>query len=303
LSREQAAVFVDRCFCHGCPKRGHTPRTNTAFWTAKIACNREREGATTQKLTESGVYVSRFWEHELRDDLAECFGAIRRALLAHAVREVPVFEKPSKEDFVRMLGSIVDEAQGQAVRKASALQGEREKAVNPGAGYTQALTGALLPIHKDCVARAMELAVSVAQRSGLSLNELCTTAEDFLKGHVPAISSLVVRAPFIAPAVQGGLAESVAMPFSRQIDDAVQAVRVGYIRERSIMNPAAETVQAKALRMLQVIYERTQSGNGGIDIEQVRGLVGLLPEDARAGWTYLTDKKLISPWRPQCRRP
>src|SRR5207248_51304 len=47
-------------------------------------------------------------------------------------------------------------------------------------------------------------------------------------------------------------------------------VRVAYIRERSIMNPAAETVQAKALRMLQVIYERTQSGNGGIDIEQVR---------------------------------
>ncbi len=58
--------------------------------------------------------------------------------------------------------------------------------------------------------------------------------------------------------------------------------------------PAAETVQAKALRMLQVIYERTQSGEGGIDIEEVRGLLGLSLEDARAGWTYLTDKNLIT---------
>jgi hypothetical protein len=206
-----------------------------------------------------------------------------------------LFEKPSKENFVGMLASIVDEAQVKAAQKASALQREFEKAVNPAAGYTETLTRALLPIHKDCVARAMELAVSVAERSGLSLNELCTTAEDFLKDQVPAISGLVVRAPFVTPAVQAGLAASVAMRFSRQIDDAVRAVRVGYIREKSIMTPAAETVQGEALRMLQVIYERTQSGNGGIDIEQVRELVGLSPEDARAGWTYLTDKNLITP--------
>jgi hypothetical protein len=222
-------------------------------------------------------------------------GSIKLALLAMR-SEAPVFKKPSKEDFVRMLRSIVDEAQGKAAQKASELQREFEKAVNPAAGYTQAMTGSLLPIHKDSVARAMELAVSVAQRSGLGLNELSATAEDLLKGHVAAIASLVVRAPYVSPTVQAGLTESVSVPFIRQIDEGVRDVRVGYIKERSIMTPAAETVQAKALRMLRVIYERTQSGNGGIDIEQVRGLVGLSPEDARAGWTYLTDKNLITPF-------
>jgi hypothetical protein len=198
-----------------------------------------------------------------------------------------VFEKPNREDFVRMLRSIVDEAQGAAAQQASALQREFEKAVNPAAGYTQAVTGALLPIHKDSVARAMGLAVSVAQRSGLSLNELCTTAEHLLKGHVAAIASLVVRAPYVSPTVQTGLTESVSVPFIRQIDEGVRAVRVGYIKERSITMPAAETVQAKALRMLQVIYERTKGSDGGIDLEHVREFLGLSAEDAKAGWAYL----------------
>lgn len=59
---------------------------------------------------------------------------------------------------------------------------------------------------------------------------------------------------------------------------------------------SAETVQAKALRMLKVIYERTKSGQGGIDREEVRGLLGLSTEDANAGWTYLTDKQLVTPF-------
>jgi hypothetical protein len=207
-----------------------------------------------------------------------------------------LFEKPNKEDFVHMLASIVEESQVVAAEKVSTLQREFEKAVNPAAGYTEALTQALLPIHKDRVARAMGLSVDVAQRSGLSLNDLSRTAEHFLKERVAAISSLVARAPYVNPAVQASLITSVPMPFIRQIDDGVRAVRVGYIGERSIVMPAAETVQAKALRMLQVVYERTQSGNGGISIEEVRGLLGLSPEDAKAGWQYLTDKHLITPF-------
>ena len=57
-----------------------------------------------------------------------------------------------------------------------------------------------------------------------------------------------------------------------------------------------DTVQAKALRMLEVIYEHTKSKEGGIDIEKVRELLGLSPEDARAGWTYLKDQSLITPF-------
>jgi hypothetical protein len=207
-----------------------------------------------------------------------------------------LFEKPGKEDFVHMLASIADEAQGIAAQKASTIQRKFEKAVNPTAGYVEALTQALLPVHKDCVARAMELAVSITQRSGLSLDQLCATAADFLKGRVTAISGLVSRAPYLQPAVQTSLAASMPELFIRQIDDGVRTVRLGYIRERAIIMPVAETVQAKALRMLQVIYERTKSGPGGIDIEDVKGLLGLSPEDARAGWAYLVDKNLITPF-------
>lgn len=207
-----------------------------------------------------------------------------------------LFKKPTNEDFVHMLGSIVDEAQGKAAQQATSLQREFDKSVNPAAGYTEALSHALLPIHKDCVARTMELPVDVAQRSRLDFNDLCTTAEGWLKTHVTAIVNLVVRAPYVSPTVQAGLTASVSLPFIRQIDEGVRAVRVGYIRERSIMTPAAETVQAKALRMLQVIYEHTQSGNGGIAIEQVGELSGLSLEDTKAGWIYLTDKNLITPF-------
>jgi DNA mismatch endonuclease Vsr len=40
FARERVAVFVDGCFWHGCASCAHTPRTNTAFWAAKIAGNR-----------------------------------------------------------------------------------------------------------------------------------------------------------------------------------------------------------------------------------------------------------------------
>ena len=37
----RVAIFVDGCFWHGCPDCGHVPRTNRAFWAAKIERNRE----------------------------------------------------------------------------------------------------------------------------------------------------------------------------------------------------------------------------------------------------------------------
>jgi hypothetical protein len=211
-----------------------------------------------------------------------------------------MFDKPSKEDFLHMLDSIVEESQTEAAEQAGALQREFEKAVNPAAGYTEALTQALLPIHKHRIARAMELVVDVARRSELALNDLCAITEHRLKIHVAAVLGLVARAPFVSPSVnstvQAGLASRGSLPFIRQIDEGVRALRVGYIRERSVIMPAAETVQGKALRMLRMIYERTQSSDGGIDIEEVKELLGLSLEDTKAGWAYLIDKHLITPF-------
>lgn len=60
------AVFIDGCFWHGCPRCGHLPRRNSAFWRAKIERNRERDRRVVRRLRRAGVGVARVWEHELQ---------------------------------------------------------------------------------------------------------------------------------------------------------------------------------------------------------------------------------------------
>ena len=64
FTRPRVAVFIDGCFWHGCPDHGTTPRTNTRFWSEKIARNRGRDLETTERLEAEGWVVLRFWEHE-----------------------------------------------------------------------------------------------------------------------------------------------------------------------------------------------------------------------------------------------
>lgn len=73
-------VFVDGCFWHGCPKCGHIPKTNRAYWQAKIARNRARDARITRTLRRSGFHVVRLWECDLRSRPNVCIGRIRRAL-------------------------------------------------------------------------------------------------------------------------------------------------------------------------------------------------------------------------------
>ena len=65
---QNTVVFVDGCFWHGCPKCGHTPKTRSAFWKAKIIKNRQRDRRTRRNLRRSGLKVIGVWEHSLRDD-------------------------------------------------------------------------------------------------------------------------------------------------------------------------------------------------------------------------------------------
>jgi DNA mismatch endonuclease (patch repair protein) len=71
FTRVKVAVFIDGCFWHGCPEHGTTPRTNSAFWSAKIARNRARDADTTGRLEAAGWSVLRFWEHDDPDRCAE----------------------------------------------------------------------------------------------------------------------------------------------------------------------------------------------------------------------------------------
>lgn len=64
----KTALFVDSCFWHGCPEHCRMPRSNTDYWTNKIARNRTRDLDVTQRLQDDGWTVIRVWEHELHDD-------------------------------------------------------------------------------------------------------------------------------------------------------------------------------------------------------------------------------------------
>jgi DNA mismatch endonuclease, patch repair protein len=76
------AVFVDGCFWHGCPKCGHIPKNNEAFWETKIGRNKQRDIRNTQQLSSEGISVLRFWEHELKQDIQKCIDSIKQHLLA-----------------------------------------------------------------------------------------------------------------------------------------------------------------------------------------------------------------------------
>ncbi|MEI6053532.1 MAG: very short patch repair endonuclease [Opitutaceae bacterium] len=80
--RERAAVFVDGCFWHGCPKCSQRVRTNGRFWREKIARNRQRDVSVSRCLRSLGWSVVRIREHEIRKKAAELPLRLLRVLSA-----------------------------------------------------------------------------------------------------------------------------------------------------------------------------------------------------------------------------
>ena len=68
LPKYRTVIFVHGCFWHGhkdC-KNYTVPKTNTDFWTAKIARNRQRDQDTWRQLEAKGWSVIIVWECELK---------------------------------------------------------------------------------------------------------------------------------------------------------------------------------------------------------------------------------------------
>jgi DNA mismatch endonuclease, patch repair protein len=72
----KVAIFVDGCFWHGCPKCGHIPKTNIAYWKSKLKRNRTRDREINNELTSRGITVLRFWECEVRRTPRKCLESI-----------------------------------------------------------------------------------------------------------------------------------------------------------------------------------------------------------------------------------
>ncbi|MEU2558897.1 very short patch repair endonuclease [Streptomyces longispororuber] len=60
----KVAVFIDGCYWHGCPEHYVPPKTNSGYWSDKVARNMTRDRDTDQRLADAGWLVLRFWEHE-----------------------------------------------------------------------------------------------------------------------------------------------------------------------------------------------------------------------------------------------
>ncbi|PKB80561.1 MAG: hypothetical protein BZY88_08505 [SAR202 cluster bacterium Io17-Chloro-G9] len=70
LPKFKIAIFVNGCFWHGhdC-KVAHIPKTNAAYWTAKITRNKDRDEENANRLVEFGWRPETIWECRLSSDL------------------------------------------------------------------------------------------------------------------------------------------------------------------------------------------------------------------------------------------
>jgi DNA mismatch endonuclease, patch repair protein len=63
---EKAALFIDGCFWHRCPKHGHMPSSRKNYWLPKLIRNQKRDKAVSKQLRKLGWRVLRIWEHDLK---------------------------------------------------------------------------------------------------------------------------------------------------------------------------------------------------------------------------------------------
>lgn len=82
----KVAVFVDGCFWHGCPEHQRPTKSNTKWWSDKIANNRSRDAQTTKSLEAAGYRVIRVWEHEEPEKAARRIATIVRRRTPRSMR-------------------------------------------------------------------------------------------------------------------------------------------------------------------------------------------------------------------------
>lgn len=73
LPKYRTVTFIHGCFWHGhqgC-KYYTVPKTNTEFWTTKVARNQQRDQEVWRQLEAKGWYVIVVWECELKKDRFE----------------------------------------------------------------------------------------------------------------------------------------------------------------------------------------------------------------------------------------
>lgn len=64
FAKRGCVIFVHGCFWHSHPgcREGRVPSTNTAYWSEKLARNRERDASHARALRKMGWRVMVIWE-------------------------------------------------------------------------------------------------------------------------------------------------------------------------------------------------------------------------------------------------
>ena len=82
LIRYKTVIFCDSHFWHGYEwdKRKNDHKSNKDFWYNKIQRNIERDKEVNQELIKMGWKVVRFWEHEIKEDVARCVQRVKETI-------------------------------------------------------------------------------------------------------------------------------------------------------------------------------------------------------------------------------
>ncbi|TCD10496.1 very short patch repair endonuclease [Pedobacter frigidisoli] len=86
INKYRLAIFVDGDFWHGYEweERKSSLKKNTGFWIPKIERNMQRDRQINEVLSAKGYTVMRFWEHQVKENLAKCVNQV--LLYIEAVR-------------------------------------------------------------------------------------------------------------------------------------------------------------------------------------------------------------------------
>lgn len=82
IKKKKMAIFVDGEFWHGYNWNSKKERivANRDYWIPKIERNMERDLKNNYDLQAQGYIVLRFWQHQIKNDLAGCVHLINEVL-------------------------------------------------------------------------------------------------------------------------------------------------------------------------------------------------------------------------------
>ncbi len=107
LRKYKTVIRVQGCFWHGHACQGERmPKTNAAYWAAKIQRNRERDEENRQQLLNFGWNVITLWECELRPARREQTLRALLATLDHLFLVNAGLRKPSAHDYSQSENSL-----------------------------------------------------------------------------------------------------------------------------------------------------------------------------------------------------